>query len=297
LAVSTGEFAILDEPTPLLGAPSLGPEAFRDDAVQTIRHPITPTSPAATKQATADRLQALEAGLLTSAPPTSGLRAEPTAAQAGRLPLPAIGVPVRLPPAGPAPSSDDGLVTTHKPLTAPRYPSSSDLLAHFFEAIPALQVIERQDEGVAFILELLAQTMPSRVIFCHVYDAARHEFVLAGARVPSPAAGARLRGTRTAELDPSLEPVLARRGALVVREAQGDVRYQGGRWALAGEAVRSVAAAAAGVGGGRLGLLELANPSDGVPFEEGEGKALEYVAEQFAEFLSRVGAGAGGGGR
>ncbi|MCU0684926.1 MAG: hypothetical protein MUF34_22215, partial [Polyangiaceae bacterium] len=33
LAVSTGEFAILDEPTPLLGAPSLGPEAFRDDAV------------------------------------------------------------------------------------------------------------------------------------------------------------------------------------------------------------------------------------------------------------------------
>ncbi|HEU4537565.1 MAG TPA: GAF domain-containing protein, partial [Polyangiaceae bacterium] len=203
--------------------------------------------------------------------------------------------------AGPTPASDEGAATTFKPLSAPkppaapppRYASSSDLLARFFEEMPALQALEGEHDAVGFLLALLAQTLPSRVALCHVYDAARREFVVAGARTPSPAAAGRLMGARTPEHDPSIEPLLTRKGAVVVREAGGDARYRGGRWALAGEPARSVAAAAAFADGRPVGLIELANPSDGAPFEEGEGKALEYVAEQFAEFLSRGGPGAG----
>jgi hypothetical protein len=34
-------------------------------------------------------------------------------------------------------------------------------------------------------------------------------------------------------------------------------------------------------------LLELADADDGRPFTEGDGHAVTYIAEQFAEFLSQ----------
>jgi GAF domain-containing protein len=38
-------------------------------------------------------------------------------------------------------------------------------------------------------------------------------------------------------------------------------------------------------GGRYLGLIELANPSGGDPYHESEANALDYICEQFAEFL------------
>jgi GAF domain-containing protein len=38
-----------------------------------------------------------------------------------------------------------------------------------------------------------------------------------------------------------------------------------------------------------LGAIELLNPLDGQPFNESEGNALTYIAEQFAEFISSHG--------
>ncbi len=39
-------------------------------------------------------------------------------------------------------------------------------------------------------------------------------------------------------------------------------------------------------GGRYLGLIELSNPSGDTPFHQTELNALDYIGEQFAEFLS-----------
>ncbi len=347
MAVFTGEFAIIDEPTPLLGAPALAPEAFRDDFRPMARErPVAPSAPGgagaepgpARSNSPAPR-SAPPAAPARSAPPAASVpRSAPPAASAPRSsaraaspatrPTPLPNTPasrppasvapmsrppasvapasapptvlVRPPPSGPTPADAEGVRTTltRAPGAAPRrYASSSDLLGQLFEAMPGLQALETERAGADFVLDLLGRALPSRAAFCHVYDAGRREFVVAGARTPAPAAAGRLIGARTNELDPSLEAVLAASGAIVVADARGEGRYRGGRWGLAGEGVQSLLAAAARSGGRTLGLLELANPADGGAFDEGEGRALEYAAEQFGEFLSRLEATAQGGGR
>ena len=53
-----------------------------------------------------------------------------------------------------------------------------------------------------------------------------------------------------------------------------------------GLAPRAVLAGAARLGGRYLGLIELVNPAGGTPFHDGEANALDYVCEQFAEFVA-----------
>jgi GAF domain-containing protein len=44
------------------------------------------------------------------------------------------------------------------------------------------------------------------------------------------------------------------------------------------------------VKGGRfLGVIELVNPLDGTPFAENEGNAIDYLSEQFGEFVANHG--------
>jgi GAF domain-containing protein len=43
------------------------------------------------------------------------------------------------------------------------------------------------------------------------------------------------------------------------------------------------------VAGRFLAAIELADPSDGEPFNDGDANALAYIAEQFAEYLSSHG--------
>src|SRR5437899_782649 len=42
-------------------------------------------------------------------------------------------------------------------------------------------------------------------------------------------------------------------------------------------------------GGRFLGVLEVMNPNDGQPYTAHEGNALDYISEQFAEFLAERG--------
>ncbi|HEU4408762.1 MAG TPA: GAF domain-containing protein, partial [Polyangiaceae bacterium] len=364
--VMAGEFAFIDEPTPLLGAISLAPEAFPDGLKPAAERPAAPArpgaeanaftpappapaaprptpappapaaprptpappapaaaksappAPAATKSAPPPPPATKSApppAATKSAPPARPASAKPPAAPgsappaAAASPRPSKSAPparpasAKPPPpqgdaaAGPAPKPFNANLTAKMKwepgLAPPRHASASDLLAQLFEAMPALQSIGSEREGVEFVLALLGRVVPSRLSFCHVYDAGRREFVVAGARAPS--GGQRLVGARTPELDPSIAPALGQKGAFVVPDAGGDARFQGGRWTLGGEPLRSLVAVAVGGEGGRLGLIELGNPSDGVPFGEADARALEYVAEQLAEFLSRLGAAAGAG--
>lgn len=40
-------------------------------------------------------------------------------------------------------------------------------------------------------------------------------------------------------------------------------------------------------GGHYLGVIEIANPQDGIPLAAADGHALTYIGQQFAEFLSK----------
>ena len=61
------------------------------------------------------------------------------------------------------------------------------------------------------------------------------------------------------------------------------------RWSEVGAALRSFVCAPVVAGGRTLGLIELADPSDGSTYEPADGNALTYIAKQYAEFLETHG--------
>ena len=116
----------------------------------------------------------------------------------------------------------------------------------------------------------------------HFYDIDAREFVVVRA---VGAGAAKVMQIRTNEKEPLIAEAMRKRRAVVIDDAAGDPRAQNGRWALIGDPPRSLVCAPVEHGGRFLGLLELSNPLDGRPFSEGDGHALTYIGEQFAEFL------------
>jgi GAF domain-containing protein len=55
---------------------------------------------------------------------------------------------------------------------------------------------------------------------------------------------------------------------------------------VVGLALREVLCGAVRQGGRYLGMIELANPLGGAPFHETEINALDYICEQFADFVA-----------
>jgi hypothetical protein len=62
------------------------------------------------------------------------------------------------------------------------------------------------------------------------------------------------------------------------------------RFRAVGVEIRSLLSAPVELGGRYLGLIEIANPLDGVAFSEGDGNAVTYIGQQFAEFVAQHGA-------
>jgi hypothetical protein len=61
------------------------------------------------------------------------------------------------------------------------------------------------------------------------------------------------------------------------------------RWRAIGVELTSLVCAPIELSGRYLGLLELADPLDGQAFNEGDGNALTYIGQQFAEFVAARG--------
>ena len=59
------------------------------------------------------------------------------------------------------------------------------------------------------------------------------------------------------------------------------------RWPALGVAPRAALCGAVQQAGRYLGLIELVNPLDDTPFHASELNALDYICQQFAEFLSK----------
>ena len=164
--------------------------------------------------------------------------------------------------------------------------SGVELIADLFECMHDLHFLPDALAGADFVLSLMLDKLPSAVALVHFYDIDAREFVVVRAVGPG---AAKVMQIRTNEKEPLIAEAMHKRRAVVLDDAATDPRAQNGRWAVIGEPPRSLVCAPVEEGGRFLGLLELSNPLDGQPFREGDGHAITYIGEQFAEFLAARG--------
>jgi hypothetical protein len=166
---------------------------------------------------------------------------------------------------------------------AQRRRSDDEIISELFEAMHEMRFMPDVSSGAQFLVGTLSQVIPAEAALIHVFDINTRHFVVASAK--SPAAESVI-SYRTPDQDPFFADVMRREGAFVLSDIASDPRFAGGRWELAGVRPRSVLCGAVRQGGRYLGLVEIANPEGDIPFQQGEVYALDYVLEQFADFLA-----------
>jgi GAF domain-containing protein len=160
-----------------------------------------------------------------------------------------------------------------------------EIIAVLFEEMHDLHFARDSIEGGDFCLGLLLDKLPSRGGLIHFYDLTAREYVV----VCSNGNGAeKLLLRRHPPTDPLLSAAMRKRGAVVINDAAtNDAAFVERFEALGG--ARSVMIAPIMLGGRALGAIEIINPLDGGPYSDDEGHALQYMAEQLAEFVSSHG--------
>jgi GAF domain-containing protein len=134
-------------------------------------------------------------------------------------------------------------------------------------------------------MALMREKIPSEVAVVSLFDINRREFVVvrqSGAQKSAVLA-------RVPEKASIPQEAMRTKRAVVVADAGADQRARDDRWQAMGVDLRSLVCAPVEVGGRYLGLLELANPSDGGHFTAGDGHALTFIGQQFAEFVAERG--------
>jgi hypothetical protein len=221
-------------------------------------------SPHVEAPAAADLLS-VEAGRVAeavkSAPP---VRAEPA--------------PARRSDPGPHPS-DPPSARRSDPAFARRRAPGEDLIGDLFERMHDLHFMPDIVSGADYLLNVLYDLIPCEAMLVHVFDLGRREFVVVRAHGP------RYKDAllfRTPDSDPLVLAVMRQRSIV----SNGAAPQSSGAFARQGVHPEQVLSGGARQGGRYLGFIELANPLGGTPFHQGEANALEYVCEQFAEFVA-----------
>lgn len=138
--------------------------------------------------------------------------------------------------------------------------------------------------GVDYVLGVLNRTLPSEAILIHVYDINVRQFVVVRALGKSPQS---VILHRTEDKEPLFRRAMRTTRATCVQSASDNESYKDGRWALLGIAPHTAIIGSVQQHGRYLGAIELANPPGGEPYSEHEAHALDYICEQFAEFLAQ----------
>jgi hypothetical protein len=156
------------------------------------------------------------------------------------------------------------------------------LIGDLFERMHELAFMADMVSGAEFVLHVLGELIPCEGIVVHVFDLGKREFVVVRAQGPN------VRDAllyRTPGDGPLVRTIMARHGATILDGAPANPPTSGSLAKL-GVQPKTVLCGAARLGGRYLGLIELANPLGGTPFHSGEANALDYVCEQFAEFVA-----------
>jgi hypothetical protein len=158
-----------------------------------------------------------------------------------------------------------------------------DLISQLFESMHELHFMRDIVSGAEFVLGVLNDTLPCELTLIHVFDINTGQFVLVRANGPG---SDKLVLFRTPDQDPLFSQAMRRLHAVRVDDAAADERFTGGRWGVIALEPRQALCGGVKQGGRYLGAIELINPGGGETFYESEANALDYICEQFAEFLT-----------
>jgi len=182
-------------------------------------------------------------------------------------------------PSAPPPSSGPVSAAPSKRL------AGDDLLSEMFEAFGDLHFSRDSLEGAEFVLNLTLEKLPSEVGLVSLFDMNKREFVVVR-QAGGPRSALCARQPERANLAIT---AMRKRHAIVISSAAEATAAMDDRWRAIGVELKSLVCAPVELSGRYLGLIELANPSDGHAFNEGDGNALTYIGQQFAEFVASHG--------
>jgi hypothetical protein len=168
-------------------------------------------------------------------------------------------------------------------LPAVRRRAGEDLIGELFETMHDLHFMHGVADGAEFMLAAVDSIVPCDGVLIQVFDINTRQFVVVRAKGPG-AMQAMLH--RTADNDPFFAAIMRRPGSVAIHDVQKDPRLLGPRWDALGVTPQRALCGPVRQGGRYLGLLELANPLGDAPFHQTEQNAIDYVCEQFAEFLA-----------
>jgi len=162
--------------------------------------------------------------------------------------------------------------------------AGEDLIGELFEAMHDLHFAPDMVTGVDFVLGIINRTLPSEGILIHVFDINTRQFVVVRALGKSPQA---VILHRTPDKERLFRHAMRTTRATCIRSTAEHESFGDGRWALLGVKPETAIIGSVQLHGRYLGAIELANPPGGEPYSEHEAHALDYICEQFAEFLSQ----------
>lgn len=274
-----------------------GPMVADREMVSNARPDIAEHVPSAETRAPADVVEALAAQDARAAgrdgPPWVDNLREASGPVAAASDSASVGpvLPAHAPPghAASVPAAVPSTTSSSPPARQPSAPGirlhGDDLITELFEAMHGLHFMADSLAAADFVLALALEKLPSRLGMIHFYDIDAREFVVVSAAGRKADA---VVGHRTSERDPLVAGAMARRSAVIVNDPASEL-LRNARWAAAGSACKSVVCAPVELAGRFLGVIEMANPRDGVSFTDGDGNAVTYMGQQLAEYLATHG--------
>lgn len=162
-------------------------------------------------------------------------------------------------------------------------PSSDDLILDLFERMHELHFMADVVNGSEFVLRVVKHTLPSAFVLIHVFDINTKNFVVVRQLGGN---GEKLLMFQTPDTDPLVRKVMRASRTLNVPEADAANELGDGRWKVAGVPIGPLLVGPVKQGGRYLGMIEIGNPTGAKAFADTEANALDYICEQFAEFLT-----------
>lgn len=161
--------------------------------------------------------------------------------------------------------------------------SSEDLIGELFEEMHELHFMPDIVSGADYVLSCVLFMLPCEGALIHVFDINAREFVVVRAAGPAFRDALLI---KTPDTYPLFREAFRRATALSFPNVEGDERFTAERFQRLGVQVKSALCGAVQHGGRYLGIIELVNPLGGEPYRVSEVNALDYICEQFADFVA-----------
>ena len=204
---------------------------------------------------------------------------------AAPAPVP-VTAPVAVAAPVPAPVSVSAPMTRQNPSERPPPParrlSGKELTFALSAAAGDLRFLRDALAGAEFVLSLLHEKIPHQIGLVSFFDSGRREYVVV--RQVGGRESILLR--RMTEFAPIARAAVRNSRAVVITDAPADPRASSDdRWKAMGTPVKSFASIPVQADGRILGLIDIANPTDGSRFTDADADGLPVVGEKLGEFL------------